>query len=997
MTTIRLIVLATLLAMPFPAQGNGGTDDPSPDVPVVSPRPVRVAGVEHPVLSLNGPWRFNPHAPAGFEMLRPDESARWAEIPVPSEWAMQGFSVVPGSRAGYTREFAVPADWIGSAIKLRFDGVQSECTVWVNGIEAGKHEGGFTVFEFDVTGAIRAGMNTVAVAVCNESLADTLASATQYAAHSIGGITRKVTLFALPPVHVAGQFITTKLRPGGVDADLEVSLTLVNESDRDVSGAAIHLELIDPAGMKVSLGSAGGVLDTLHAWESVKRRMVSPVAHPLMWDPEHPYLYTVRTTVRRGADTAVTIAQRVGFREVEVRGNRLFVNNVPVKLRGVNRHETHPLLGRSTSADQWRRDVELFRAANVNYIRTSHYPPTEEFLDACDELGVFVECESALCWVQHGANPAWQHWNAMDARYFSFLLRANLENVVANRAHPSIIIWSLANESGWSPLFAGVLERVKQLDPSRPTSFHDQCWGEYNNAGSVADIAVYHYPDEEGPAKCDSSVRPVLFGEYAHLQTYNRREVLADPGVRDDWGRGFERMVDLMWKHDGCLGGAIWAGIDDIFYLPDGKATGYGPWGIIDGWRRPKPEYWHVKKSYSPVKLVDRKAPLLWVDGAVRIPVANRFDFTNLGDVGIRWSTGSEQGELRVDIAPHQTGELVIPLKRRPRTGETLEVRFTDPRGFECEHEMLALAPRPASASTPSRRGTSRSEAAGQVVTLISGKLRCDVDRSSGMIRRVSVGNRTVVNGGPSLMILPLSSDECKPDYRTDVVPLNSTCAEPAVREVKAVTGRDGKTRLEIGVKYREADGTMALSSNDGRSLTIEYTFTLLQDINPRQWGVVVSVPAGFDRLVWTREGQWTTYPDDHIGRLTGEAVADPAPRPSVADLRHRPSHPWSLDAMEMGSNDFRSTKRDVINASLRSRTGDGVAIVSDSLRSIRAFVDSAGTGLLIAGYSTGGGEGFFAPHYARERKPLKTGDTIRDRMVLRFDVAAEDGSEKEK
>jgi beta-galactosidase len=960
------------------------------DVPVLTLRPDMVAGVRQAVLSLNGRWRFTPAAPGDMPGPAAGALTSWAEIDVPAEWAMQGFSVAPGADAAYAREVIIPSDWANCVKKLRFDAVQSECTVWVNGVEVGHHEGGFAVFEFDVTGVLRTGRNLIVVRVRNETLADTLASSTQYAAHALGGITRKVTLVALPPLHLSTLATTTTFLPGYADADLEITLAVSNRTASDVHGADLSFDLVDRAGVSVPLDVTGARFDTIRQGETATRRVACRVRGVEKWDPEHPYLHTLRVSLLHEGHRVQAGSHRIGFRQVEVRGNRLFVNGLPVKLRGVNRHETHPLLGRSTAASQWRRDVELFRAANVNYIRTSHYPPTEEFLDACDELGVFVECEAALCWVQHGANPAWEHWNAADAKYFSFLLRANLENIAANRGHPSIIIWSLANESGWSPLFARVLEQVKMFDPTRPTSFHDQCWGEYNNAGSRADVAVYHYPDEAGPAKCDSSARPVLFGEFAHIETYNRREVVTDPGVRDDWGRGFERMVDVMWNHDGCLGGAIWAGVDDIFALPDGRAAGYGPWGIIDGWRRPKPEYWHVKKSYSPVKLADRNFCPRVESGRIRIPVRNRFDFSNLNEVSIRWTIGADSGLATAEALPHSSGEIIIPFSRVPTRGERLELRYTDPRGFECDREVLRFSPRPAAvpAARGARRVRSRVVAAAGSLSLVAGRLRCDVDRSTGLIRSLVIGKQQYLSGGPALMVLPLMSDECKPDYRADFGTLNQTCAEPKAGPVKSVRARDGSEMIEIPVAYREAEGRFLLSSVDGRSIAIEYLFTVKQEINPRQWGAVVSAPIRFDRLAWTRRGQWTSYPEDHIGREEGEAAARVSARPTGLELRKPPVTDWRSDSNELGSNDFRSTKTNVDRAVLKSRRGEEIGFFPDTTHAVRAFVEEGAVHLLAAAFATGGGEGFFSPHFAAERRPLKPGDVIRDRVVLRFTPA---------
>jgi hypothetical protein len=144
---------------------------------------------------------------------------------------------------------------------------------------------------------------------------------------------------------------------------------------------------------------------------------------------------------------------------------------------------------------------------------------------------------------------------------------------------------------------------AEAIDPGRPRTFHDQAYGGYNNRGSEEiPVANYHYPGPQGPDLAVSLrlPRPLLYGEYCHLNCYNRTELAADPGLRDEYGRGFARMWEKVFGSAEVIGGAIWSGIDDVFLLPSGRTTGYGEWGPIDGWRREKPEYWHIKKSYSP-------------------------------------------------------------------------------------------------------------------------------------------------------------------------------------------------------------------------------------------------------------------------------------------------------------------------------------------------------------------------------------------------------------
>ncbi len=951
-------------------------------MPRLSPRPVKVFDVKTPLVSLSGEWKFNPAPPADFASFTAAQTKLWSKIAVPSEWVMAGFNVESNTAAAYWREFDVPKSWRGQRIKLRFDTVHSDCKVFVNGQPVGAHEGCFTAFELDITAAVKSGRNTLALAVKSDSLADMLASATQYAAHPLGGITRKVQLFALPPDNIAAQIVTTTFDPEFKNASLNVHLERADESAAP-GKAAVKFTLADAAGKTVFAQTENLPIATMAG--NVVADFSLPVSAPNKWDSEHPYLYSLKTELLADGKATETISQPVGFRQVEVRGNQVFVNGVAVKLRGACRHEVDPVRGRSLTPDDWQKDAELFRAANVNYIRTSHYPPAEEFLDWCDRDGFFVECEAPLCWINHGANANWKTWDYRDPKLFPYMMRADFENLAANRNHPAIIIWSLANESYWSPLFAEVNRRVKLADPTRPTTFHDQCWGAYNDAGSQADIAVYHYPGENGPAKCDEEKRPVLFGEYCHVECYNRRELATDPGVRDDWGRGFARMYDLMYAHEGCLGGAIWAGVDDVFCLPDGKFVGYGMWGsICGGWRRAKPEFWQVKEAYSPVRVLTNNVPLPAAGESLRIPIENRYNFANLSEVGIAWQLGKKHGTATLDLPARHDGELVIPALAKLKAGDELHLTFTDPRGFVCNEEIITLgnvSEVPEVIAPPTGK-LSFTQTDGQI-QITGDRVAYVISRVTGQFISGKLDGKTILTGGPSLMVLPLQDEACEPVDLGVWKPLNNTCENWKATTVTATANADGSIAIAVQGTSTEANGDYTIQLDTAGGVQVNYDFTSNEKVNPRQWGMVFFAAKDFQTLHWNRHAQWSVYPADAIGRPIGTAIAriatDDKPYATTS-----PGHAWSQDATALGGNDFCSTKVAIHEASLIDGARQ-LRVTSDGRQAIRAFIADGQTGLLVTGFHTGGGDGFFGTHLAAERKPLKVGSKMSDLIQLRL------------
>jgi beta-galactosidase len=954
--------------------------------------PAEVAGIASPVLPLDGAWSFHPSPPKGFEKLTEKSARGFNPIEVPGDWTMQGFSVKPWTAAGYLKTVAIPADWKGARIILRSDGAQSLAAFWVNGKLAGTHEGGFTAFEFDVTGLCRPGTaNTFAAAVQNESTADILASGTQYASYQFGGLTRKVTLFAVPALHIADVDVATDVFADGRSAAVRIDLAVTNASGSATAGASLDLAVTGPDGRTVL--SHSQPLPVLGPGASTRLSFEGTVDGSALWESEHPRLHTLALELRAGGRSLEKAVRQTGFREIEAAGTRLFVNGRAVKLRGINRHEAHPLRGRSLTPELWHRDAELFRAANMNYIRTSHYPPAEEFLDACDELGLFVECEAPLVWIQHGANETWKTEDPTDPKYLPYIKRAVAETIAFNRRHPSIVYWSLANESGWSPHFAAAAAMAEAMDPTRPRTFHDQAYGGYNNRGSEAvPIANYHYPGPQGPDLAVSLrlPRPLLYGEYCHLNCYNRAELAADPGVRDEYGRGFARMWEKIVGSAEVIGGAIWSGVDDVFFLPAGKATGYGEWGPIDGWRREKPEYWHIKKSYSPVRIGPDRVAAPGPGEPILLQVENRHDFTDLRECRIDWRIGGESGRAAVELAPRTIGILRIRPGTTDLSGKVLRIDVTGPRGFLIDSTEIAVGdvPPPAPPFRPlvTGAGPVEVEEAASRITVRGDGFRWSFDRSTGAIVEAEAGGVPVLAGGPALMLLPQASGACTTDFRLDIEPFNDVCKGWTAKSVSAATGPDGATVTVKGA-YAEAAGWFAVRLDGSGRAELSYEFKVKARTDPRQYGLVVYLPRAFDTLSWSRRAQWTAYPGNHIGRPVGTAKALDPGHETV--FRKPPAWDWKDDQNALGSNDFRSTKTNVLWAALSSPDGRGLMLSSDGRQAARAFLDGDRVGWLIADFSTGGGDIFFAPHHRMDDRPLAAGDTISGKILLTFVTAS--------
>lgn len=940
-------------------------------LPRLSPRPQAVLGVADPSMSLDGTWGFQTGSIAS------------SDIQVSGEWLMQGFEVAEGETAIYSREFRLPEDWTGHRIKIRFDGVSSYGSVSVNGQAVGEHEGGMVPFEFDITDAVRPGMNKIIVDVKSETVSDRLGCVSQYACHTVGGLLRKVTLFALPQIQISATDVTTILDPSFRHAELGIKTDITRDENlpgnltvgyilKDTTGKTVARQVVKVSGESQITGKL-------------------TIKNAKLWNSEEPYLYTLSTVLSLDGKLLQTNEQRVGLRQIEVRGNLLFVNGRPIKLRGVNRHEVHPLRGRSLTPELCRKDAEIFKAGNCNYIRTSHYPPSEEFLDACDELGLFVESEAALTWIQHGASPIWRNWDYRDRQYLPYMLRANVDNILAGRRHPSVIIWSIGNESYWSPLWAEVLSTAKTLDPSRPFTFHDQCWGGFNNGGSVADIANYHYPDMNGPAACDTMSRPTLFGEYAHLSCYNRTELATDPGVRAAFGEILVQYYDSMYYHPGCLGGALWSGIDDTFHLPDGRIVGYGPWGPIDGWRREKPEYTAMKQAYTPFRVLEHTR----TSGQLQLKVENRYNFLNFNRLCIE--IGAKDGQMvRVnsDIAARSEGTITIPLAESLSSGD-LYLRVTDPQGFVCAEELFE-APQTSEAPVSEASVTLTTEERGNALFVKSigpsDSLMVVFSKTTGTITKAYSGTKTILSGGPVFCIVPMNANDAgKPNvagetYQNNIYPDKNYPHYTLFATSFAYEQRDnGSVVVAVEALYNGGDtGKLQyIFSLDG---TIEVGYEIRSEaktVNPRQYGLLFRLPASLDSLSWKRQGEFSVYPAWDIARTEGMALLNVSDVVEVEQWGAMPTVAWKDDANPMGSVDFRSTKTHILQASLCDRLGNGMTIYGDGKQALRCWLQDGAIQLLVADYSNTGSEPFYASPFTSGRVVVKKDDVLKGTVRL--------------
>jgi len=598
-----------------------------------------------------------------FSISSGRRSGSWATIEVPSQWELEGFGSYaygfhddkPHEVGSYRRSFMLPAEWSGQRVRLVFEGVMTDTAVRLNGVDLEPvHRGGFTEFSYWVTDRLRFGEeNSIEIEVAEHSAERTVNEAERDADYWVfGGIYRPVYLEALPAVAVEHL---------AVDAQQEGQLVVRAE----IAGAT-------EVGAALTLKVDVQTLDGEVVWRE-QRTFDSPlevvevegqVESPLEWSAEFPNLYRLEVRLVVGGETQHTVSRRIGFRTVELRADGVWVNGKRVLLKGINRHSFWPDSGRTLDREINRRDAELIKAMNANAVRTSHYPPDRAFLDACDEIGLYVLEEL----------PGWH-----DA-YSTSAGRPLVRELVRRDVHrPSIILWANGNEGGWNrALDADFTDHDLQRRPVlHPDELSDG-------------LDTTHYLSWE---ELDSALDPEhwknrwrsLWGPLPAILPTEILHGLYDGGH----AAGLVEYWDALVSSPRGAGLFLWAFLDESVRRVDldGEVDGHGsyaPDGIVGPYRQPEGSYWAAREIWSPVG-VDRVPASEDAEGAgaIELRLENRYVRTDLSEVALTaiWTRlpsaevqSSDDGSDLERIAEHRLDLTLAP-------GEVASIEVPRPAG----------------------------------------------------------------------------------------------------------------------------------------------------------------------------------------------------------------------------------------------------------------------------------------------------------------------------
>jgi beta-galactosidase len=737
--------------------------------------------------SLDGKWKFNwvdwpQKRPVNFYKTNYDVSA-WKEIKVPSCWQVKGYGTPYYSNytyifkkdfprvmstppvaytayqernpvGSYRRNFEVPSNWNGRRIFVTFDGVDAGFFLWINGKKVGYSVNSRNAAEFDITKYVKPGNNMIAVEVYRFTTGSYLEDQDMW---RLSGIFRNVTLWSSPQEHIRDYFIKTTFDKDFDNADLLVAVKVKNYSNIVMKPKELEVTLFNGE-ITVPEASAQKQVPSLQPNEEVTINVDIPVKHPEKWTAETPKLYTTVLTLNDGSRRQETLSSKTGFRQIEIKGRIFLVNGVPIKLKGVNRHENWPDDGHAITEEQMVRDITLIKRANCNHVRTCHYSDDPRWYELCDEYGIYLVAEANLeC---HGS---WDEFNE-DPRIKAALIERNVANVENFKNHPSVIIWSLGNECGsGGSNFRAILKTVKGIDNTRPT--HYQGFGIGSNNPADMDSEMYTNVDDlEKDAKNDSLTKPFYLCEYAH-------SMFNSMGSVDIYNELFDKYPTL-------LGGAIWEWQDQGIYNdrdPNHHITAYGGGfgeypndryfihkGVVFSDRSPKPQYPELKHAYQwiTIKAKDIQHKIF--------TIKNRYQFISLNGFNAKWTlsengTNIDSGRFNPGVInPGQEKEVKLSYPLSPKPGAEYLVRVSfdlasdqiwAPKGYEVAEQQFEIPVSKTVTDNSAVDGHLTLVDSTGMVKINGDKFSLEFDKSKGTFSRMEVNgeNELRENGGPVL------------------------------------------------------------------------------------------------------------------------------------------------------------------------------------------------------------------------------------------------------
>ena len=896
--------------------------------------------------TLNGDWKFKwvatPAEASNSFQETSFNTSKWKTIDVPSNWEMRGygtpiytnstypfFSDFPyinnsdNPVGHYIKTFEIDESWNEQDIILHFGGVSSAFYVWINGEFVGYSEDTRLPSEFNITKNIKKGKNTIAVKVYRWCDGSYLEAQDHW---RMSGIEREVYLKAVPKVRLSNFFVRTEFDDAYNNALLQIRPDFIaNITDKyiekvghfgdnplktTVDNWTLTTKLIDAEGHIVGNKNALKLGD--YFGERYPQRdnvyfglIETEVKSPRKWSSDDPYLYTLLFELQDDKGNTIQYSStKVGFREIEIDDKgRFLVNGNPVKMIGVNRHDHNMKNGKTVSRADMETDVKLLKQFNFNAVRTSHYPNDPYFYDLCDKYGIYVMDEANL--ETHGirgklANePSWAQ---------AYLERA-IRMVERDKNHPSIVMWSLGNESGMGPNHAAMSGWIKDFDPTRYIHYegaqgapshpdYKQKFFKKNQGNptdpSWVDMLSRMYPSPQDlqdlidhTSPIDN--RPVVMCEYAHSMGNSTGNM--------------KKYWDVIYKNDRALGGYIWDWIDQgivktdengVEFLAYGGDFGDKPNsgsfcinGVIASDRTPKPAMYECKKVNQPVEISEIDAQ----NGEFKI--LNRHHAINLSKYELSWNITEngvviKQGTIdQLTTAPFKTSALKISYKK-PKLNAASAYYFNiegklksnelwAKKGYIVFNEQFKLNYTVKEATTVKSASALNIIDKENALTVENKNIKLQIDRESGYIT-------SYISKGTSLMSSPLKLNFWRAETENDEAYRKATKKQNELdwmhagdqfkaEQVTVVKNENGKAIIDVlgTIEKPKTEVNLQYTILGNGQVKVSYT-AKINDRAPNvpRIGMQFDIPNTFQNVTYLGKGPQPNYADRNYGAHVG-------------------------------------------------------------------------------------------------------------------------------
>jgi len=633
-------------------------------------------------LSLNGTWKFtytDKHADRIKDFYHPDmNTSTWSNIKVPSNWEIEGFGIPIYTNVQYPHpnnapfigdnnpvgtyrtDFNLPNTFNGKEVMLHFGSITGAAFVYVNGKYVGLSKASKTPAEFNITKFLQPGKNLLAVQVFRWHDGSYMEDQDFW---RISGIERDVFLFAMPTTTVWDFFIKGNLDEQYKNGLFSTDVTLRQFNNSAVKSGIVTVNVLNKSGNSV-FSQQKNISLTNDSLQTVS--FSGTIKNPEKWSAETPNLYDCIVSFKPSNGETQYTGAKIGFRKIEIKNAVLMINGVPLRVTGVNRHEHDPVLGHVSTKDLMIKDIALMKQFNINADRTSHYPNDPEWYKLCDKYGIYVVDEANIETHALGAEKQGRFDKSKHICYLPewapSIFDRHVRMVERDKNHPSVILWSLGNESGNGQVMKDAYKWIKERDNTRYVQF------ESANKDWNTDIYCPMYPRIEEMTKYAADPNPkvpFIMCEYAHAMGNS--------------SGNFREYFDIMDRSPHMQGGFIWDWVDqgfktkdvggNTFYAYGGDLGSYHLYndenfcsnGLIAADRTPHPGLYEVKKVYQHINFKEKDL----TRGLVTIK--NDYGFTNLDNFNFKWQVYKNGEKIKEDVfhlkvEPGRSKDVNIPL-----------------------------------------------------------------------------------------------------------------------------------------------------------------------------------------------------------------------------------------------------------------------------------------------------------------------------------------------